>query len=88
MKAIMKCLTRTMKHLKTLTLDYDFLGNDYFELYVIDDSTVELYHVASETVYEFTGRGFVQYLKSKESSGKKRTKSSNRKMNVDRKRKM
>ncbi len=74
--------------LKTLTLDYDFLGNDYFELYVIDDSTVELYHVASETVYELTGRGFVQFLKSKEGSGKKRTKSTNRKMNVERKRKM
>ncbi|MGD1947036.1 MAG: nicotinic acid mononucleotide adenyltransferase [Croceivirga sp.] len=74
--------------LKTLTLDYDFLGNDYFELYVIDDSTVELYHVASETVYEFTGRGFVQYLKSKEKVSKKRTKSSNKKMNVERKRKM
>lgn len=74
--------------LKTLTLDYDFLGNDYFELYVIDDSTVELYHVASETVYEFAGRGFVQFLKSKESLGKKRTKSANRRMNVERKRKM
>ncbi|MEO0572859.1 MAG: nicotinic acid mononucleotide adenyltransferase, partial [Bacteroidota bacterium] len=74
--------------LKTLTLDYDFLGNDYFELYVIDDSTVELYHVASETVYGLTGRGFVQYLKSKGTLGKKRTKSTNRKMNVERKRKM
>ena len=74
--------------LKTLTLDYDFLGNDYFELYVIDDSTIELYHVASETVYEFTGKEFVQFLKSRESQGKKRTKSTNRKMNVERKRKM
>ncbi len=74
--------------LKTLTLDYDFLGNDYFELYVIDDSTVELYHVASETVYEFTGRGFIQYLKSDDKVGKKRMKSSNKKMNVERKRKM
>ncbi|MGB5817847.1 MAG: nicotinic acid mononucleotide adenyltransferase, partial [Saonia sp.] len=27
--------------LKTLTLDYDFLGNDYFELYVINDNTIE-----------------------------------------------
>ena len=32
--------------LKTLTLDYDFLGNDYFELYVINDSSIELYHVS------------------------------------------
>ena len=77
--------------LKTLTLDYDFMGNDYFELYVIDDSTIELYHVASETVYEFGGRGFVQYLKSKDQQGKvdkKRVKSSNKKMNVTRQRKM
>ncbi|GMN09682.1 hypothetical protein MTsPCn9_17250 [Croceitalea sp. MTPC9] len=74
--------------LKTLTLDYDFLGNDYFELYVIDDSTVELYHVASETVYEFGGRGFVQYLKSENGVEKKRVKSANKKMNVTRKRKL
>ncbi|WP_350286554.1 nicotinic acid mononucleotide adenyltransferase [uncultured Croceitalea sp.] len=74
--------------LKTLTLDYDFLDNDYFELYVIDDSTIELYHVASETVYEFGGRGFLQFLKSENKVGKKRVKSSNKKMNVTRKRKM
>lgn len=77
--------------LKTLTLDYDFMGNDYFELYVIDDGTIELYHVASETIYEYGGRGFVQYLKSKEANdkvGKKRVKSSNKKMNVTRQRKM
>ncbi|WP_338039141.1 nicotinic acid mononucleotide adenyltransferase [Maribacter litopenaei] len=30
--------------LKTLTLDYDFFGDDYFELYVINDATIELYH--------------------------------------------
>jgi len=74
--------------LKTLTLDYDYLGNDYFELYVIDDSTVELYHVASETVYEFTGRGFLQYAKSSDKTGRMRVKSTNKKMNVERKRKM
>lgn len=77
--------------LKTLTLDYDFMGNDYFELYVIDDGTIELYHVASETIYEFGGRGFVRYLKTKEANGKvdkKRVKSSNKKMNVTRQRKM
>ncbi len=74
--------------LKTLTLDYDYMGNDYFELYVIDDSTIELYHVASETVYEFTGRGFLQFLKGKEVERKKRSKSSNTKMPVSRKRKL
>ncbi|NAY91853.1 nicotinic acid mononucleotide adenyltransferase [Muricauda sp. JGD-17] len=74
--------------LKTLTLDYDFLGNDYFELYVIDDSTIELYHTASGTAYEFTGRGYQQYLKSGGTTSKKRVKRNNPVMNVTRQRKM
>ncbi len=74
--------------LKTLTLDYDFLGNDYFEVYVINDSTIELYHVASETVYEFKGRGYIQYLKSGKTTGKKRSKVKNSIKNVSRQRKM
>ena len=72
--------------LKTLTLDYDFFGNDYFELYVINDSTIELYHPESGTTYEFKGRGYQQYLKSGKGSGtKKRMKSNNPSMNVTRK---
>ncbi len=72
--------------LKTLTLAYDFMGNDYFELYVINDSTIELYHPSSETVYEFKGKGYQQYLKSRKSSvSKKRTKISNPTMKVERK---
>ncbi|MFS4445831.1 nicotinic acid mononucleotide adenyltransferase [Maribacter sp. 2307UL18-2] len=74
--------------LKTLTLAYDSMGNDYFELYVINDSTIELYHPSSETVYEFRGRGYQQYLKSgKNSTARKRTKISNPTMKVERKRK-
>lgn len=74
--------------LKTLTLDYSYMGNDYFELYVIDDRTIELYHPDSGTVYEFTGRGFIQYLKSGETSeAPKRVKSNNPTMDVKRKRK-
>ncbi|WP_299533235.1 nicotinic acid mononucleotide adenyltransferase [Ulvibacterium sp.] len=73
--------------LKTLTLAYDFMGNDYFELYVINDSTIELYHPNSGTVYEFRGKGYQQYLKSvKGSVAKKRTKTSNPIMKVERKR--
>jgi len=71
--------------LKTLTLAYDTMGNDYFELYVINDSTIELYHPSSETVYEFKGRGYQQYLKSgKGSTVKKREKTSNPVMKVKR----
>lgn len=74
--------------LKTLTLDYDFLGNDYFELYVINDGTIELYHPDSGTIYEFKGRGYQQYLKSgKGTVSKKRIKTSNPVMNVKRQRK-
>lgn len=74
--------------LKTLTLDYDFFGNDYFELYVINDATIELYHPDSGTIYEFRGRGYQQYLKSgKGAVDKKRTKSDNPIMDVKRKRK-
>ena len=74
--------------LKTLTLDYDFMGDDYFELYVIDDSTIELYHPDSGTVYEFQGRGYIQFLKSDATAtSKKRVKTKNPIMNVVRKRK-
>ena len=51
-------------YLKTLTLDYDSFDNEFFELSVIDDGTIELYHASSETIYEFKGRGYIQYLKS------------------------
>ena len=47
--------------LKYLTLDYDYLGNEYFELSVINDQTIELFHSDSGTIYEFTGRGYIQY---------------------------
>ncbi len=48
---------------KTLTLDYDFWGNESFTLTVINDSRIRLYHNASGTIYEFVGRGFIQYMK-------------------------
>jgi len=51
-------------YLKTLTLDYDFFDNEFFELSVIDDSTIELFHSNSGTVYEFKGRGYIQYYRN------------------------
>ena len=51
-------------YLKTLTLDYDFFENEYFELDVINDGLIELYHPSSGTYYEFEGRGYIQYLKT------------------------
>ena len=49
--------------LKVLTLNYDNGDNEEFELSVINDSKVSLYHISSQTTYEFNGRGFIQYLK-------------------------
>ncbi len=73
--------------LKTLTLAYHSSSNDYFELYVINDSTIELYHPSSGTVYKFKGRGYRQYLKSSTgSTDKKRIKTSNPLMKVERSR--
>ena len=57
-------------YLKTLTLDYDSFGNEGFELSVINDGKIELYHPTSETVYEFEGRGYIQYLKNGDSKNK------------------
>ena len=57
-------------YLKTLTLDYDYFDNEFFELSVINDGMIELYHNASGTIYEFTGRGYIQYLRESNTQGK------------------
>ncbi|GAA0714624.1 nicotinic acid mononucleotide adenyltransferase [Aquimarina litoralis] len=53
-------------YMKNLTLDYDYLGNEYFELTVINDSRIELLHPSSGTIYEFVGRGYLQFKSSKD----------------------
>ena len=58
------------QYLKTLTLDYDFFDNEFFELSVIDDGTIELFHADSGTVYEFEGRGYIAYYRSSDTQGK------------------
>ncbi len=42
--------------LKVLTLYYDNDDTEEFELSVLDDGKIELYHISSETYYEFNGR--------------------------------
>jgi len=67
-------------NLKILTLDYDSWGNEEFELTVINDGKISLYHLDSGTTYEFTGREYIQFMKSSSSKeterneGRKRTK--------------
>ena len=67
--------------LKILTLNYDGGDIEEFELSVINDERVSLYHLSSETTYEFSGRGFIQFLRNSEkpessvrNNGRKRTK--------------
>jgi hypothetical protein len=50
--------------LKILTLHYDGGDIEEFELSVLNDETIRLYQFNTATTYEFSGRGFVQYLKS------------------------
>lgn len=77
---------------KVLTLDYDYLDNEYFELNVIDDGNIELFHPNSGTTYEFQGRGYIQYLRPSgngadatrpKQTDKKRKKIINKKFNKD-----
>jgi hypothetical protein len=58
--------------LKTLTLDYDYFDNEFFELSVINDQNIQLYHANSGTTYEFTGRGYIQYLRNAEGTSDKK----------------
>ena len=62
-------------YLKTLTLDYDYFANEYFELDIINDGKIELFHPDSGTAYEFTGRGYIQYLRSANTKDKTETQS-------------
>jgi len=51
-------------YLKTLRLSYDYFGDEYFELEVINDGTIEFYHPSSGTIYRFEGRGYIQFKRS------------------------
>jgi hypothetical protein len=64
---------------KVLTLDYDYLDNEYFELNVIDDGTIELFHPDSGTTYEFEGRGYIQYLRPSADGSSTRLKQTDKK---------
>jgi len=49
--------------LKVLTLNYDGNSTEEFELSVLDDAKIELYHVSSQTYYEFNGRENIIFKK-------------------------
>ncbi|MEM6517528.1 MAG: nicotinic acid mononucleotide adenyltransferase [Bacteroidota bacterium] len=64
-------------YLKTLTLDYDYFDNEFFELTVINDQRIQLFHTNSGTVYEFVGRGYIQFLRNSDSATIKKTDGTN-----------
>ncbi|MFY9243811.1 MAG: hypothetical protein WAO74_12375 [Polaribacter sp.] len=49
--------------LKILTLNYDGGDIEEFELSVVNDGRISLYHYNSDTTYDFSGIGFIQFLK-------------------------
>lgn len=49
--------------IKLLTLAYDVGDIETFELRILDDSTIELYHITSKTTYTFAGKDFKLFLK-------------------------
>ncbi len=57
------------RYLKTLTLDYDFFDNEFFELTVLNDQKIELYQPSSGTTYNFTGRGYIQFMRESNTKG-------------------
>jgi len=57
-------------YLKTLTLDYDFFDNEFFELSVINDGIIELFHADSGTTYEFAGQGYIAHYRNSDAQGK------------------
>jgi len=50
-------------YLKILNLDYAYFDNEDFELRVLDDATIQLFHRKSGTLYQFEGQYNIQYLK-------------------------
>ena len=52
---------------KILTLNYGGGDIEEFELTVTNDSNIRLFHIDSNTRYDFKGRGFTPYLKSEKS---------------------
>lgn len=49
--------------LKIVTLYYDGGDVEEFELSIINDGKISMFNTASETIYEFIGRGFLQFLR-------------------------
>lgn len=69
-------------NLKGLTLNYDTGDTETFELTVLNDSRIQLYHQSSQTTYTFTGRGFIQVLKGEGEKSSSVNRNENRKRTI------
>lgn len=54
--------------IKFLILFYEGGEKEGFEIKVLDDMTIELYHISSKTTYKFEGVNFLRYLRSEDSN--------------------
>ncbi len=71
---------RDYDDLKFLTLNYNGGDTEEFELSVVNDGEIELFHLSTQTTYVFTGRGYIQFLKGKNvKASKKPVRNSDRK---------
>ncbi len=65
--------------LKFLTLNYDGGDTEEFELSVVNDGEIALFHLDTETTYVFEGRGYIQFLKGDVKVSQKLVRNSDRK---------
>ncbi len=70
--------------LKVIELDYDQNGIEEFELSILNDSKIELYHITSDTTYIFEGSGQIIY-KTENNSNKIKIKPPRKRFKVNRK---
>ncbi len=71
-------------NLKILTLDYDSYGTEEFELTVINDGKISLYHNTSGTTYHFDGLGYIQLMKSENKSKESVSKQERKRTKINR----
>ena len=74
-------------NLKILTLNYEFGDFEEFELTVVNDQVVNLFHISSQTTYEFSGRGFIQFLRNGDKSKLETNKKDRKRTKIIRKKK-
>ncbi len=70
--------------LKVIELDYDQNGIEEFELSILSDGKIELYHIASDTTYIFEGSGQIIY-KREGNLGETKIKTPQKRFKVNRK---